>query len=357
MTGGLPRTRPIRLVQVGMGGWGRDWMAITAAEPGVENVAYVDSSVEARTATVADGAAPGRVFVDLESALRATGAEAALVTTAVGSHVPVALEALAAGLHVLVEKPFAATLDDAATAVRAAAAARRTLMVSQNYRYHPAPRFAADLVAGGEVGAVSSVDVDFRRHPIRHPDWAARHRAMVQPLLADMAIHQFDLLRLVLGREPRWVEIEPIAAPRSGYRDPPAAVGLLSFDGGVAVSYRGSWVSRGRPTPWGGEWRLEGEDGAIEWATRGDRGVPDRLRRRTPGGAAIPVELPPVAALDRAGALAAFVDAIRTGTEPETSGRRNLPTLALTLAAIRSATERRRVAVADLLEDLPEDVR
>jgi predicted dehydrogenase len=75
------------------------------------------------------------------------------------------------------------------------------------------------------------------------------------------------------------------------------------------------------------------------------------------GGAARPVELPPIAALDRAGALAAFVDAIRTGVEPETSGRRNLLTLALTLAAIRSATERRRVAVAELLEDLPEDVR
>ena len=51
--------------------------------------------------------APAEVFADLDSALRATGAEAALVTTAVEWHVPVALDALAAGLHVLLEKPFA----------------------------------------------------------------------------------------------------------------------------------------------------------------------------------------------------------------------------------------------------------
>jgi predicted dehydrogenase len=347
----------MRLIQVGMGRWGRDWMAVTAAEPAIEMVGYVDSSADARAGTVEGGASAAAVFPDLTGALEAADAEAALVTTPVEFHVPVALEALAAGLHVLLEKPFAPSLEEAARAIRAANAARRTLMVSQNYRYHPAPRLAAVLVANGEVGAVAGIEVDFRRHPLPRADWAARHRAMAQPLLADMAIHQFDLLRLVLGREPEWVEIEPINPSTSGYRDPPAAFGLIEFEGGIPASYRGSWISRGRPTPWGGEWRLEGADGALEWASRGDRGVVDRLRLRTAGGSARPVVLPDVPALDRAGALAAFVEAVRSGSEPETSGRRNVPTLALTIAAIRSATERRRVVVSELLADLPEDVR
>jgi predicted dehydrogenase len=356
MTRPVRRDRRLRLVQIGMGSWGRDWMAVTFAEAGIETVAHVDTSTTARAATIAGGAASAQVFPALAAALREVDADAALVTSVVESHVPIALEALAAGLHVLVEKPFAPSLEEAAAVVRAADSAGRTLMVSQNYRHHPAPRLAAALVGQGEIGPVRGVEVDFRRHPIRHPEWAARHQAMTQPLLADMAIHQFDLLRLVLGREPIWVEIEPIDAPWSGYRDPPAAFGMLAFEGDVAVSYRGSWISPGRQTPWAGEWRLEGGDGAIEWASRFDHG-PDRLRLRTTGGAARPVALPPVQALDRAGALAAFVEAVQTGAEPETSGRRNLPTLALTLAAIRSATERRRVAVAELLADLPEDLR
>jgi predicted dehydrogenase len=267
------------------------------------------------------------------------------------------MQALAAGLHVLVEKPFAPTLDDAVAVVRAADAAKRTIMVSQNYRYHPAPRLAADLVAKGEVGAVAAVEVDFRRHPIRRAAWARQHHDLAQPLLADMAIHQFDLLRLVLGREPVWVEMEAINPPSSGYRDPPAAFGLISFEGDVAASYRGSWISRGRPTPWGGEWRLEGADGALEWTSRRDRDARDTFWVRSRGGAARPVELPKLPALDRAGTLAALVEAVRFGSEPETSGRRNLPTLALSIAAIRSATERRRVAIAELIGELPEDLR
>ena len=343
---------------MGMGGWGRGWMAVTALDPGVDAVGYVDPAAAARSATLRAGVGRNRVFPDLETALRAVDADAVLVTTSVAYHVPVALEALAAGLHVLLEKPFAPTLDQAVVAIRAAAAAGRTLMVSQNYRHHPAPRLVAELVAKDEVGAVASVEVDFRRHPIpRAPAWAKRHRALTHPLLADMAIHQFDLLRFILGREPVWVEMETINPPSSGYRDPPAAFGLFSFEGGIPASYRGSWISSGRQTPWGGEWRLEGADGGLAWASRRDRRVPDTLRFRTPAGVARPIPLPQLPAVDRAGTLAAFVEAVRSGSEPETSGRRNLPTLALTLAAIQSATERRRVAISELMAALPEDLR
>jgi predicted dehydrogenase len=151
--------------------------------------------------------------------------------------------------------------------------------------------------------------------------------------------------------------MEAINPPTSGYRDPPAAFGLISFEGDVPASYRGSWISRGRQTPWGGEWRLEGADGALEWTSRTDRDTPDRLRLLTSSGAARPIELPKLTAVDRAGTLAAFVQAVRSGSEPETSGRRNLGTLALSIAAIRSAEERRRVALSELLASLPEDVR
>lgn len=354
---GTSGARPLRLVQVGMGGWGRDWMSVTAAVAGVETVAWVDSSPEARAATVARGAPADRVVGDLGTALDRVEADAALVTTSVGGHVPLSIEALRRGLHVLVEKPFAASLAEAASAIRAADAAGRTLMVSQNYRFHPAPRLAEALVAEGRIGDVVSVEIDFRRHRIGRDDVLRRHQELVHPLLVDMAIHHFDLLRLVLGREAMSVSIEPIRPTSSAYRDPPAAFGTLVFEGDVPASYRGSWLSSGRRTPWAGSWRLEGTRGAIEWASRGDPGVPDALRIRTAGGRARPLTLTAPDHLDRAGTLAAFAESITSGTEPETSGRRNLPTLALTLAAVRSATERRPVALVDLLRDLPEDLR
>ena len=357
MTQSRAAGRPLRLLQIGMGGWGRDWMSATQAVAGVEPVAWVDPSPEARAATVANGAPADRVFETLDAALDAVDAEAALVTTQVEHHVPVALAALDAGLHVLLEKPFAPTLADAVTAARAADKARRTLMVSQNYRYHPAPRAAAALVADGRIGEVTGVEVDFRRNVIRSIDALRRHQALSHPLIVDMAIHHFDLMRMLLGSEPEWVDVTPIHPSTSGYVDPPAAYATIWFAGDVAVSWRGSWISSGRRTPWGGEWRLEGTRGGLELATRGDAESPDRLRLRTPGGSARRIPLDAMTALDRAGATVSFVDAIRAGTEPETSARRNLPTLALTFAAVRSIAERRRVPVAELLDELPEDLR
>jgi predicted dehydrogenase len=332
-----------------MGGWGRGWMDVVAADGGVVPVAYVDPSDAARGAIISAGAPRSAVFATLGEAIAAARPDAVLVTSGVQTHAPIALEALAAGLHVLIEKPLAATMAEAGEVVRAAERANRIAMVSQNYRHHPAPRKVAQMLAEGAIGDVVGVEIDFRRPRFRRREWLEIHQRVPQPLLADMSIHHFDLLRLVLGREPLWVEIEPITSNWGGYRDPPAAFGLLGFAGRVVVSYRGSWISGGRRTGWGGEWRMEGTGGAIEWASRGDPGVNDRVRLRPVGASVRAVDLPTIAYLDRAGTLAAFAEAVATGREPETSARQNLATLALTYAAVQSATERRRVDVAELL--------
>ena len=343
-------TRPLRVVQAGMGGWGRGWMEILTAATRIEAVAYVDPSPAARDAIISLGISRSDVFASLGAAISAKQPDAALVTSGVEAHAGVALEALAAGLHVLLEKPFASTMDEAAEVVDAAERAARIVMISQNYRHHPAPRQVARLVADAAIGDISGVEIDFRRPRFRRREWLEAHQRVPQPLLADMSIHHFDLLRLVLAREPLWVEMEPLTANWGGYRDPPAAFGLLGFEGGITVSYRGTWISGGRRTPWGGEWRVDGTTGAIEWASRGDPGVSDRVLLRPAGAAAGRIQLPPVRDLDRAGSLAAFAEAVATGREPETSGRRNLGTLALTYAAVRSATEHCRVDVRDLLD-------
>lgn len=334
-----------------MGAWGRGWMDVVNAMPGVEPVGYVDPSPAARGAIVAAGVPQKAVFASLREALLGAEPDAALVTAGVQAHAAIAHEALAAGLHVLVEKPLASAMAEAAGVVEAAERVGRIAMVSQNYRHHPAPRAVARLIAEGAIGDIIGVEVDFRRPRFRRQDWLEIHQRVPQPLLADMSIHHFDLLRLVLAREPVWAEIEPITSNWGGYSDPPAAYGLLGFEGGVVVSYRGSWISGGRRTPWGGEWRIEGTKGALEWTSRGDPGVRDRARLRPTGGATRDLELPAIEHLDRDGSLAAFATAVVAGSEPETSARRNLPTLALTYAAVRSATERRRVDVAELLDE------
>ncbi len=330
----------IRLIQVGMGGWGLMWGATVRRSEDAELVACVDMDQAARARAQAKlELPPERCFSSLADALAAVECDAVLVTTFLPAHVPVALAALAAGKHVLLEKPFAPTLADARRVVDAAAAQGKTLMISQNYRFYPAARTVAALVREGTLGAVGAVNVDFRRYANSAPPEGHRHYALRQPLLLDMAIHHFDLMRMVLGQEPQQVNCHAWNPPWSKFSEPAAAAATIEFDGGALVSYRGSWVSPGPQTDWDGEWRIECERGEIYWTGRADQGSgSDRVTVRLLGKPARRVTLPELSAIDQAGSLQAFAQAIHTGQEPETSGRANIGSLALTFAMIESAT-------------------
>lgn len=339
--------RPIRLIQVGMGGWGRSWAKVLAQNSQLaEVVACVDLQAEMLLQVQQDvGVAAGVCYTSLEAALAQTDAAGAdgaadvvLVTTPIGAHAAVALAALVAGKHVLVEKPFAATLADAKTVVQTAAALDKVLMVSQNYRFYPAAQAAAALVRAGNLGPVTGASVQFRRYANLPPRETHRHYHIRQPLLMDMAIHHFDLMRYVLGQEPVAVSCTAWNPPWSNFSEPAAAVAAIRFDGGCVVDYRGSWVSTGPQTAWDGEWQIECEGGLIEWTGRdNDSLAAEALKVRERGKRARRVALPDVPYWDRAGSLAAFTRAIQSGEEPPTSGRDNLGSLALMFAAIAAA--------------------
>jgi predicted dehydrogenase len=300
---------------------------------GVEVVASVDPDAEARGAYTSEFGLPQESsFASLERALAQTRADAVLVTASIAGHVPSAMTALGRGKHVLLEKPFAGSLAEARRVVAAAHRRGLVLMISQNYRFHAAPRKVAAIVRKGALGPVFAVSVDFRQYGNRPPKGKSRHFAMHEPLLVDMAIHHVDLMRMVLGREAVEVFCEPMNPKSSKYRDAPAAFAIVRFDGGAVASYRGSWISAGPATSWAGTWRMECEKGEIAWTSRPD----DRVTLRDLDGREQDVPLSDPAAKDRSGCLRAFARAIATGGEPEASGRDNLGSLAI-IEALRAS--------------------
>lgn len=331
-----------------MGGWGRDWAwRVIPDVTEVDVVGYVDADPGALDLVRQEQKIPSRpTFESIREAIAETHPEAALITTALPGHVAVTRAALEAGLHVLVEKPFAPTLQAAEELVGLAAARGLTLMVSQNYRFFPAARTVARLVPNAGLGKLHEVSIDFRRYSPAEPNGKGRHHAEEQPLLVDMSIHHFDLLRLILAREPIRIYCEAWNPDWSPFSGPSAAVASIVFDGGVVVSYRGSWISAGPVTPWAGEWRMEFERGEIFWTSRDDDGaVLDRVVVRPRGGRAKAATLTHLGRADRWGTLTEFANAVREGREPETSGRDNLRTLALMAAAVDSATRREPVEI------------
>lgn len=336
------------LLQVGLGTWGLDWATTVLPEvPEMELVACVDARPEALKAACDAGVATARqCYSSVAGAIKDRKVDAVLVTTDGSHHGDVVRAALRARKHVLVEKPFVESVAEGRELVAEAAARNCTLMVSQNYRFFPAVRAAQDIVKSQQLGQLLHVDVDFRRLGQR----SGRHIRWRHPLLLDMGIHHFDLMRAVLGREPRTVDCRAWNPPWSGYSDPPTATALVDFGDGVTVSYRGNYLYPERPTAWAGEWLMEFEQGTVTWTSRGDlsglrSAEGDAVSVYRPEAAPDRIALPHLELMDRAGALGAFTRALASGTTPESAAEENIGSIALACAAIRSADCRGPVQV------------
>jgi predicted dehydrogenase len=328
------------IIQVGLGGWGRDWaLALRAIPDVVETVGWVEPWPDALALAQKQlGLRSGQCFGTLAEAVAAVDAAAVLVTTALPAHLPVVHEALSLGLHVLCEKPFGPSADEARTAVDAADAAGLILAVSQNYRFYPATAEVARIARSGELGALSRIAVDFRKWANDYPREGHAHYAIRHPLLLDMSIHHFDLLRWVTGLEPVSARAVAWNPSFSNFGDPSTAAATLHLEGGVVVDYRGSWTSTDTQTAWSGDWTMEFEHGAVHWHARDDRGAEsDSVVIIPRGGKAKALKLAPLAHLDRLGATAEFARAVRAGDTPSISARENLGTLALTFGVIDAA--------------------
>lgn len=328
----------LRLLQVGLGGFGRGWASSVVPEvAGVEAVGYVDIAPEQLTALVETGTTDGsNCYTSLAEALTATKPDAVLVTTTLPAHMPVATEALKAGAHVLTEKPFAPNLADAQADIDLADELGLTLAVSQNYRFFPAVRAVQRIVASGELGQLLSVAIDFRKNT---KDWRIKpvRPALAEPLLSDMSIHHFDLMRAVIGADATDIYCRTQMPEGCKFGGPPAGSAILGFDNGVQVSYRGSWINPGPPTTWTGDWSMAFEKGEVAWTSRGEGIADDKVVVRQLDGTEHNVELPTLPAIDRAGSLTEFAAALAEGRAPETVGTDNLRSIAITYAAIESA--------------------
>lgn len=332
----------LNLIQVGLGPWGFDWATkVAPLVPEVRWAAIVDQDADRRNA--ASRQRPDVPAVaDLDEALTAVPDGAVLVVVPLPAHGPVCRQALDAGRSVLVEKPFADSIETATDLVLCAERLDLRLGVAQTYRHYPAVRTALRLIGEGAIGTVLSIGVDYRRLAIDgvgHRHWDIRH-----PLLLDMAIHYFDIMRLVAGAEATAVSAVAWNAPNSGFTDPPSAVATVRFANGVVGSLRGAWNSRGDPTNYGGDWSVEGTGGSIGFTFNAGaheiaHPTADAVTLRPLQGDRRPIPLDPLDRIERAAALTAFGRWIATGAPPPlmSTGRDNLGTLALTLAAVQSA--------------------
>ena len=165
-----------------------------------------------------------RWFSDYAELLKEVEAVCIAVPTLL--HHPVGMACFDAGVHVLIEKPIAATQDEASELIRAAKAAGRLLQVGHIERFNPAFRELVKVVAGEEV-----VVLEARRHS-PNPD-----RANDVSVVLDLMIHDIDLV-LELAQAP----VVRLAAAGGRSADGPIDYvnATLGFANGVVASLTAS---------------------------------------------------------------------------------------------------------------------
>ncbi|MGQ9474299.1 MAG: Gfo/Idh/MocA family protein [Candidatus Caldatribacteriaceae bacterium] len=331
----------IPFLQVGYGLFGEGWADLLVRSPHTDLRALVDISPEARDRfqkRFKEHNIP--VFASIEEALEKISVQAALIVVPNQFHWKAAEKLLSANLHVLSEKPLADTLENALAIYRAwQQNPKRIYMVSQNYRFKSEIQALRKFLIEGICGEIGYGTYIFHK-AWRFGGW---RETMAYPLLEDMSIHHFDILRYVLGKEAQVITMKGFNPPWSWFKNQAAATGHILFEGNIWIAYFGSWVSFGRGTSWNGEISFYGNQGTLSlendllfFTNREGKkeGLPFQ-KQETDGR--VPV-------------LKEFCSAIFENRSPSLSIEDNIKTFILSYASIESAKKHSSVNVKELLD-------
>ncbi len=316
----------MNVIQVGMGGMGNAWLRAVQHSANVDFAGFVEINDDIGAMQAEKyGLDRALIFRTLDDALAHVAADGVINVTPPQFHRDVSVQALRAGLPVLSEKPLADTPDAAHAIVQAADETGVLHMVAQNYRYNTATQTLKRTLAAGELGEIGAMAVEF----FRGPHFGGFREEMAYPLIIDMSIHHFDLMRFFLERDPVTVFGRSWNPPWSWFAGDASAAVTLGFAGGVTVSYIGSWCSQARETSWNANWRVECSRGVVSLV---DNQVYTQLTGQEPA-------LVEPVTLERDGQsylLEEFYRAVTTGTAPATTCQDNIKSLEIVFSTVRS---------------------
>ena len=181
------------------------------------------------------------------------------------AHVEPTLAAIAAGKHVVCEKPLASNAADAQRLYEAAEAAGVKHLVCFNYRFFPAVRLAWELVQGGELGELHQARFRYSQEWRTDP---AAELSSPTGVLDIIGSHAIDQARFLCGEIASVSAATTSIAPHRSFRGRPAetddAVAILAqLEGGLVATIDASLVSPGRRNHLA--WELNGSKGSLAW--------------------------------------------------------------------------------------------
>lgn len=340
----------MRILLLGLGFWGSRWYEVIERSEGWALAGAVGAPKDLAALGLGRSGGPP-TWTDYRAAIAEAEADAALIVLPTALHIDAGIRALERGFHVLSEKPLASDLSGAITLRDAARRfPKQVYMVNQNYRWRPHNQTLREAVADGLIGELGGFHLEFRQ-----PEFMVGDRpGLEMPLIQDMSIHHFDLMRFLTGVDAVEVSARSYRPSWSHYRGLSATEATVVMANGMVIGYSGTWAARGRYTSWDGDITLTGSRGCLRLDAANrvelfpDEGIDPEtysgMGPRTDEGRLLDLAEMPLPELDHS--LELFRLSVIGGTPAPTSLEDNFHSFAMVAAAEASSRTCRPVRVA-----------
>jgi predicted dehydrogenase len=221
----------MRVGVIGYGYWGPNIVRNFLARSNVNVSIVADANLD-RLAEIKRVYPMIQTTAEAHEIIRSPDIDAVVIATPVDTHYPLALAALTAGKHVLVEKPLASTLAEAEELVMLAEAKNLVLMVDHTYLYSEAVKTIKKLVDSGEIGNIQSFSSTRVNLGLFQSDIN---------VLWDLAPHDISILLHLTGRMPTFVNAVGVSHTNNHIEN--IAYLTMRYDDGMIAHVSNSWVS------------------------------------------------------------------------------------------------------------------
>jgi predicted dehydrogenase len=221
----------VRMAVVGLGYWGPNLARNIDDLPAAELVALCDVRREA-LATAARRWPEAKRYSRYEDLLADAAVDAVAIATPVSTHFELAAAALAAGKHVLVEKPLAASSLEAERLIALAKERELVLMPGLTFLYSPPVLKVKELIEAGELGEIYFISTSRVNLGLHQPDVS---------VVWDLGPHDFSILRYWLDESPRQIAATARSCVIPGVPD--VAFITLTFPSEAIAHVELAWLS------------------------------------------------------------------------------------------------------------------
>jgi predicted dehydrogenase len=335
--------RELRVGLAGLGSMGRNHLRLLSARPDARLTAVADPVPAALAAATESSGAQG--FAEPLAMIAEAELDALVIAAPTTAHVPLALGAIRRGIAILVEKPLAATIDEAMAILREARATGVPVQVGHVERFNPAVLELGRLIGEGWLSTVYSI-ASRRAGP-----FPARIRDV--GVTVDLATHDADILSWIAGERPARVYGE--TAQRIHATNEDLLFGLLHFPSGATGMLDVNWLTPAKRR----QLLVVGEEGMFELDYLTQRltftRATDTTNPRLIGGYAPTfegevVELPVDSTEPLASELDAFLGIVRRGGRPVVDAEDGLWAVAIATSLLDAAGSGRSVDLTVLSE-------